>query len=109
MTPKSLARKKWIEENPERYEVIRKRAKLKWHYGITLEEFNQLLEKQGGRCAICGTDKPSGRHNSFHVDHCHGTNKVRGLLCSNCNQALGLFNDNIDALRNAAKYLRRFK
>jgi len=109
MTPKSVARKKWIAENPEKYEVIRKRAKLKWHYGITLEEFNRILEKQGGRCAICGTTESGGRHNTFHVDHCHGSNRVRGLLCLNCNRGIGYFHDNVETLKNAAKYLRRFK
>jgi len=73
-------------------------------YGLSLQDFNQMLEKQGGACAIChsfewGRPSPS-------VDHCHSTNKVRGLLCNNCNRALGLFKDNVKVLQNAVQYLQ---
>lgn len=62
------------------------------------------LVRQEGRCAICGRDLKPGR--GTHVDHCHRTGAVRGLLCSKCNPALGLFEDNVDALIRAAEYLR---
>jgi len=82
---------------------------LKHWYGITIEEYNELLDKQQGKCAICKTDKPArfGRiSKSFHVDHDHKTDKIRGLLCSKCNQGLGYFNDDPDLLERAIKYLR---
>lgn len=69
-------------------------------YGITLDDYNKMLENQGGRCAICGSI--SG---ALFVDHCHKTGRVRGLLCCSCNTGIGLLKDNIDVLTNAIKYL----
>jgi len=63
-----------------------------------------MLEAQNGRCKICGTDAPNGM-GTFHVDHCHITSKVRGLLCHKCNVGLGHFNDNISILSAAILYL----
>lgn len=74
-------------------------------FGITLEQYNDILKKQGGKCAICGTDRiPKGKKMLF-VDHCHKTNKVRGILCHNCNMGLGHFMDNVESLKNAIAYL----
>ena len=58
-----------------------------------VEDYKRILSEQGGRCAVCGTDKPGG-HGSFHVDHDHETSAVRGLLCGKCNMGLGLLGDN---------------
>lgn len=81
---------------------------LKTTYGITLEQYNQMLQKQGGVCKICS--KPpkidgKGPAASLHVDHCHITNKIRGLLCLNCNTGLGKFFDNSELLNKAMTYL----
>ena len=74
-------------------------------YDITLEEYSLLLENQNHKCAICGVDKcPSGR--SLAVDHDHKTNKIRGLLCQNCNTGLGLFKDNTNHIEKALLYLK---
>ena len=72
-------------------------------YGITLEEYNGLLEKQKGKCAICKTITSKRR---LDVDHCHETGKIRGLLCLNCNAALGNFKDDPILLRTAIEYLK---
>lgn len=72
-------------------------------FGLTKTEFENLLKSQAGRCAICG-DVPE---KALHLDHNHQTNKIRGLLCSKCNTALGLLNDNPDTVEAAAVYLRR--
>jgi hypothetical protein len=71
-------------------------------YGIDESIFNDLLIKQDHKCKICNINinKPT-----CTIDHDHNTNEVRGLLCRNCNTALGLFNDNINSLLNAIKYL----
>jgi len=82
---------------------------LKRLYGITLSEYNHMLSTQNHCCAICGTDKPGGRWNSFAVDHCHETNKVRGLLCKSCNIMIGEAKDNIDILQKAMVYLENEK
>jgi hypothetical protein len=77
-------------------------------YGITQEDYDVMLENQNNSCAICNT-KETDRYGVFHVDHCHTTGKVRALLCSNCNQALGLFYDNSEALSKASQYVEYWK
>lgn len=74
-------------------------------FGVTPEQLDYFIRSQNGCCAICGK-RISGK--GAHLDHDHETNIIRGLLCFRCNAALGLFDDNIHKLRNAAKYLRRF-
>lgn len=79
-----------------------------WHiknsYGITQEEYLQLVESQGGGCAICGAEKSKdGRR--LAVDHCHETGVVRGALCDLCNRGLGFFQDSTEKLARAIQYL----
>ena len=78
---------------------------LKRRYGITLDQYDDMYEKQQGRCAICGTDTPGGNGQRFHVDHDHVSGQVRALLCSACNTGLGKFRDDPSLLRAAAIYL----
>lgn len=77
----------------------------KYLYGITEQQYADLMEKQGNACAICGTTEWAGRHKVPHVDHCHDTGKVRGILCHDCNLMLGNAKDDPDRLRAAARYL----
>lgn len=79
-------------------------AKLRRMYGLTIAQYDALLEHQGGCCAICKTDTPKGK-GRFNVDHCHETGEVRGLLCVNCNNGLGRFFDNPSLLAAAIQYL----
>lgn len=92
---------KLLATQPERA----RRYQLKAKYGITAAEFDTMLAAQGGGCAVCGTTEPPGRGQRFHVDHCHSTGRVRGLLCNECNVGLGKFKDSTDLLRRAAEYL----
>lgn len=71
-------------------------------YGLSINNIDGILFAQEFKCAVCKTQL----NNSFHVDHCHKSGQVRGLLCSNCNTGLGLFQDNPDLLTAAAAYLR---
>lgn len=71
-----------------------------------------MLEKQGGRCAICRRTEPIGvtragydGEKKWHIDHCHETNEVRGLLCGECNKGLGQFRDDRVTLQRAIDYL----
>jgi 5-methylcytosine-specific restriction endonuclease McrA len=80
---------------------------LRRKYGLSLEDFNAMLAAQGGVCAVCGTDDPKGRHDTFAVDHDHETDEVRGLLCNPCNLALGIAEDDPQRLRAMADYLER--
>lgn len=77
--------------------------RLKKEFNLTIEQYEKILQDQNGSCAICKRTEPTGY--GWHVDHCHSTLKVRGLLCSKCNQGLGLFEDKINSLKEAIKYL----
>jgi hypothetical protein len=72
---------------------------LKRQYGLTEAERDELIAAQGGVCCICLAAPPA------HVDHCHETGRVRGVLCFSCNAALGQFKDQPDAIRRAAAYV----
>lgn len=100
---------KWHKENKDRLKIYQKDFDLKRHYGITLECFKKMLKSQKGKCLICKTEEPGGRHNTFHVDHCHKTGKVRALLCSKCNVGLGAFGDSLVNLKRAYKYVKKHR
>ena len=94
---------KWKKNNPEKT----RSSILKSAYGITLDQYNAILKAQDSRCAICQTDKPTGRSDKhFYVDHSHKTNKVRGLLCYHCNIALGMIKDSIVSAIRLVEYLK---
>ena len=78
-------------------------------FGITLEEYNEILEKQNKVCAVCEKPETSQRLSFLSVDHCHKTNKIRGLLCNNCNRAIGLLKEDIETLEKAINYLKKEK
>lgn len=84
-------------------------AYLKRTYGISFRTYRLMLEDQKGLCKICGSEgfiMNKDRHKmKLVIDHCHTTGKVRGLLCHNCNRALGLFQDSTDNLKRAIDYL----
>lgn len=100
---KSAQCARWRSKNPQKV----MNAILKKKYGITTLQHSEMMKSQGHRCAICG-DKGGGDSRVFpHVDHCHTTKKVRGLLCRKCNHGIGLFKDDPEILRAAAAYLER--
>jgi hypothetical protein len=73
-------------------------------YGIEVEDYEALKEQQGGKCAICET---TGR--VLYVDHCHSTQKLRGLLCQQCNTGIGMLQDSIKVLKKAVRYLEKYE
>lgn len=75
-------------------------------YGISSKDFNLLMGIQGNACAICGYSNMSNPAKFPHIDHCHKTGRVRGILCVKCNTALGQFEDDEGRLINAIYYLR---
>jgi hypothetical protein len=81
---------------------IEREGHLRRTFGITQAEYDELLARQGGGCAICGR-KPGKI--SLHIDHDHETGEIRGLLCVGCNNALGQFDDDFDLLTRAADYV----
>jgi len=81
---------------------------LKSKYGITRDQYDAMLESQGGGCAICGANAPGGK-GDWHVDHEHNAKKrVRGLLCAGCNVGIGHLGDDPERLVLAAQYLLSF-
>lgn len=98
-------RKKWRDQNPERAKHCARISVLKRKYGLTEEAFQAMFASQKGLCAICLTEELPGI--SSHVDHCHVTGIVRGLLCESCNRAIGIMKDDPARLRAAADYIER--
>jgi Recombination endonuclease VII len=97
---------RWYRNHPQsaKHTTISKR------YGLGVREYEALLKAQGGKCAICRQPERAtyhGRVRRLAIDHDHHTDRIRGLLCSNCNAALGHFRDNPSSLRAAIKYLKR--
>lgn len=95
--------KPFTEEQKVRRAINNRRFLLMREYGITPEDFNMMHENQKGLCAIC--NKPELVKANLAVDHDHNTGKVRGLLCSTCNHALGAFGDSVELLHKAIAYL----
>jgi hypothetical protein len=95
--------KNWREKNLERHADNNAR----WRYGIEHGAYAAMLQEQNGVCAICKRESPGSGTKRFHIDHCHDTGKVRGLLCTSCNNGIGRFNHDISRLEAAALYLER--
>jgi len=76
-------------------------------YGLSQTDYDELLAKQDGVCAICHLANPNGR--ALSVDHDHETDAVRGLLCLHCNSGLGQFRDDSELLRRALAYMELAK
>ncbi len=81
---------------------IRRKSLLNYYYGLSLEAYQSLVDKNNGKCWICNSF-PINR--KLFVDHCHKTEKIRGVLCSKCNTAIAFFNDDINILNSAIEYL----
>lgn len=97
---KAKYQRMWRNSNPDKA----KNNELKARYGISLQEYNRIAEYQDHCCFICKQqEKYSG---SLAVDHCHHSGAIRGLLCSQCNRALGLFTDSIATIEQALSYLK---
>lgn len=89
---------------PSHYPENQRKRQLFYKYKMTPEDYEKLFEKQNGRCDIC--NKPQEK--TLSVDHNHETGKVRGLLCTHCNQGLGRFKDNVYLLQCAIFYLTKY-
>lgn len=109
---RSDKRKEWRKNNKQKNAEYAKQQWLKTKdrkvhikvYGITLEDYHKMYNDQDGKCAICKVSESELNH-TLNIDHCHTTEKVRGLLCKACNQCLGLIDDNITTLNNLINYL----
>ena len=105
----AAASAKWREENPVRIRELHLRGK----FGIGIADYEQMLRAQGGVCAICErqerrVDARTGKPRRLAVDHCHESEKVRGLLCFSCNTAIGQFDHKPEIAAAAHRYLSRW-
>jgi hypothetical protein len=87
------------------------KSAIKKRYGMTVEKYDEILKLQNGVCAICKTSCSHGVSfgKRLSIDHDHTTKFVRGLLCQKCNRGLGLFNDDIEKLKSAIRYIKKSK
>ncbi len=98
--------RKYRQENLEKVRALERISKLWTKYGVTLEQWQNQFDKQGGRCAGCMKVFGKERSNIPCVDHNHETGVFRGLLCHECNRALGLLKDSITVLQTLVLYLQ---
>lgn len=95
-----------MAKQTESQKVAHRKYYLKTTYGITPEEYEELLEKQNHACALCNNERSGPMRIRLAIDHCHETGRIRGLLCQRCNWAIGQLGDNEEALKNALDYIK---
>lgn len=101
---KARERARYYSDRPRALEKVA-RFRLKKAYGMTVEQWRSMFAAQDCKCKVCGTAENS---RPWHTDHCHATGAVRGILCHNCNTAIGHFREDAALLRAAAKYIEEF-
>lgn len=104
-------RKKYLREHRDVHPHVWKDIDLQRRFGISLDEYIKMAIAQHNKCAICGDEEKevrNGTPKNLAVDHDHATGKVRGLLCTACNQGIGKFKDDPQILKNAISYLERY-
>ena len=87
---------------------IEKGRALRESFGLSLEQYQEMHDRQDGKCAICGqpeTQLRDGKVKALAVDHCHSTGRIRGLLCSDCNTGIGKLKEDVEILQSAIRYL----
>ena len=97
-------------QNRSKILATSRKSRLRDVFGTTQEAIDALYQSQNGRCAICGKTEAEALvicKKRLHIDHCHVTGRIRGLLCMKCNGGLGMFSDSAETLEHALKYLRR--
>ena len=98
--------REWRRKNPD----LARSNDLKKRFGITLDEWNRMLDEQQGVCKLCSQPETKLDHRTkqprrLAVDHCHKTGKVRALLCSDCNTAIGLLKEDVELMKKAIEYV----
>jgi hypothetical protein len=108
---KNAYQQQYMNLNP----LSKRKLYVKTRYNLEWDDYVTMFDNQGGCCYICYaslnlvTTGTNSKLNTAHVDHCHVTNKVRGLLCNECNKGLGAFKDSVVYLQKAIQYLERSK
>ncbi len=102
-----LTVKIWKKKYKEKEKILKRRYKLK-KYGLTIEDYANLIKKQNYSCAICNTNINQLKE-KLGVDHNHVTGKTRGLLCFPCNSAMGLLKENKNTLIKMLEYIKEYE
>ena len=106
---KNAEQRDYRAANPEKFPTVFRSKSVRWadhlwyEYRITPEEYQALINMQGGGCYLCGSP------DHLCVDHCHETEEIRGILCKSCNSAIGKLGDNEAGLLRAIAYLKDYK
>jgi hypothetical protein len=98
-----IKKKVHYESKKDYYKEIERNRQYKKMYGISIVDYDSMLKSQNGKCKVCGSDKSGPKERAFSVDHCHTTGRVRGLLCTKCNVAVGFYEKHHEAV---LKYLQ---
>lgn len=98
-----------LRKRPNRQGRKGRAYRFQYNYGITIEQYDQMIIDQNGVCKMCKRPGSGRWNNKLVVDHCHVTGKIRGLLCDKCNKGLGQFEDKIEVLEAAVQYLKDSK
>lgn len=106
------SRKNYNKLNRAKINEWKRKSSIRRKLNISIQDYELMFSSQDGKCRICLTTNPNGEDKNgtkkhFAIDHCHKTNKIRGLLCNTCNTGLGLFNDSVERLTEAIEYLRQ--
>lgn len=101
--------KKRYKEDPEKWRERRWEKQLKCSYGLSRDDYEELLQRQNRQCAICYKKVEDIPSKKLWVDHCHNSKEVRGLLCNNCNSGIGYLQDTPEVVYQAYKYLLESK
>lgn len=99
----------WRGKNRAKLPAYSRTASLRNRYGLSNSEYDQMVSAQNNKCLICGEEPRKTKAFQtwrLHIDHCHKTKKIRGLLCHLCNRGIGLFRERIDLLEKALAYLK---
>ncbi len=93
----------WYKGRKELY----KERHLQKTYGMSIQDLLDLMDEQDNKCAVCLRDFEELNPKNIHIDHCHNSEEIRGVLCNNCNMALGLLKDDTKVLQAAISYLEK--
>lgn len=123
-SPNSAATLRWQAAHPDRVRANARNWRNRWtpeqrelnlakqrvrtfarRYGLTEEHYQEMLRGQDGHCKLCPRTPEQERYKRLNVDHVHGTQTIRGLLCTPCNHALGVLGDGPDGLGRALEYV----
>ena len=102
---KAVCKTSHAKNKPKR-NLYNKKYNIEKTYGISFDSYLKLVESQNNKCQICKNTLKTGKNT--HLDHCHSTGKIRGVLCGKCNTGIGQFNDSIELLKSAVSYIKKY-